>query len=166
MAKVSYFSRSVRPQTVFAPSSSGFAPVYEERIGRDGVLGLIKTGEHNINEFVQASLSGTLVYNILDKYQLGDTSVLEKVKGFYADVTSVPKSLIETHNLMKSIESNFDSLPSEIKSKFGNSVETFVSSIENGEFAQIIDSFNKGSLADQSEVIVNVAQKENKEVIE
>lgn len=142
------FSRFNRPKTIFAPSSDGFAPIYEERINRNGIKVLVEVGRHNLNEFVQSSLEGTLVYNILHKFELGDTSVLEKVKGFYADVTEVPTSLIEVHNLMSRVSKNFDSLPSELKEKFGNSPETFLASIENGEFSKIIASMQDSKKQD------------------
>lgn len=163
MGKVVFYSRANRPRTAFAPSSSGFAPVYEERINSDGVMSLVRTGEHNINEFVQTSLEGTKVYNILERFQLGDVSALEKVKGFYADVTQVPTSLLEAHNLMKNISKNFDKLPPDLKAKFGNSADKFIASVENGDFAQIVKTLATGSESELKDQIVDVAQKEQKE---
>lgn len=140
-SKVVFFSKMHRPKAAFAPSSDGTAPVYEERLSKSGTVDLVEVGRHNINEFVQTSLEGTLVYNILDRFALGDTSVLEKVKGFYADTVSMPTSLLEVHNFMKSLDARFDSLPVEVKEKFGNSAEKFMLSIENGEFTKIFSEF-------------------------
>lgn len=163
MMTICIYSRFNRPKTEFSPSSSGFAPVYEERIDSDGKKILVKTGEHNLNDFIQASLDSTLVYNILDRFQKGDVSVLEKVKSFYADVTTVPKTILETHNFMKSISKSFDILPADLKAKFDNSVDVFVSKLENGEFNKILGEIAQPGQADRLDSVGEVAQKKEGE---
>ena len=131
-------SRTNLPERSFSPSSTGFAPVYSERIGKDGVLELVLSGKHNIVDFVQASLESTKIYNILERYSLGDTSVLEKTKGFFGDVSQMPTSLLEAHKFIKGISEKFDSLPNDLKAKFDNSVDNFVKSLDNGSLINVL----------------------------
>lgn len=131
------FSRFNRPKVMFSYSGDGTAPVYEERLNRGGVLALIRTGKRDLVEFINASLESTNIYNILDRFNAGDYSVLQKRKGFYADVSTMPKSLVEVHNFMRSLRSDFENLDPKIKEKFGNSPDKFIESVENGDFIKL-----------------------------
>lgn len=139
-----FANRSKRSFSVFTPSPTGRAPVYEEVIGLKGDRYLKKTGEHNLNDFVQASKAGTLVYNILDRFQRGDVSVLQKTAGFYADVTAMPKTLFETHQFLDSLSQKFESLDPKIKDKFDGSFDKFVKGLENGELTKILNEMASG----------------------
>ena len=138
-----FFSRSCRPAAVAVACGKGYAPQYEERIGSDGALHLVKVGQRDVHTFIQEGKERTLVYNILNRFSQGDISAIQRVKGYYADVTAMPKSLLEVHNFMKSLDSNFDSLPAEVKAKFGNSSTEFMKSVENGELTKILNTFLK-----------------------
>lgn len=138
---MTFFSRSCRPVAIPVACGCGFAPQYEERIGFDGVLHLVKVGQRDIHSFIQEGKERTLVYNILNRFSQGDISAIQRVKGYYADVTAMPKSLLEVHNFMKTLDANFDSLPAEVKDKFGNSSTEFMKSVENGDFTKILNSF-------------------------
>lgn len=155
-----FYSRSSRPSTICAPCGVGFAPKYEERIV-DGVLDLVKTGIRDVHTFLQQSKDVCEIYNILDRFSKGDISAIQRVKGYYADVTALPKSLIEVHNFMKTLDSHFDELPAEVKEKFGNSSHQFMKSVENGEFQKILGQFVQSDKADPATKTVKDAQKED-----
>lgn len=139
-----FYSRNHKPCRRFTPSSTdGLAPVYEERFDSNGAIHLVETGKTDLNAFIQASKESTLVYNILDRFQRGDVGVLDQVRGFFADVTDMPNSLMEAHQLVTRIANGFDSLPSDIKSEFGNDVNGMLKAIDNGKFAEIMSKFTK-----------------------
>lgn len=122
-----------------SPSPTGIGKVYEERILEDGTKGLVQTGVHDINAFVQKSKDSTMVYNILDRFsKTGDPSILDVRHGFYADVTDMPSSLLEAQNMILEIDKKFLALDSATKEKFDNNVHKFTQAVMNGTLADIL----------------------------
>lgn len=144
MGDVVFFSRSDRPPTKPAPIGDGTAPIFEERFV-DGVRTLVETGRQPLNEFVQASLEDTKIYNIISRYQRGDESALNKVVGQYMDVVGMPTNLAEAQNALINIERNFNKLPAELKEKFNNNVNEFVQVVSTGKLADVMNEFNNDS---------------------
>lgn len=142
-------SRSTGHIDFYSPSPTGISTAYEVRLGSDGVSHLVPVGKHDLNEFVQASLEGTKVYNIIDRFALGDESVLNKVKGFYADVVGMPSSLAEAHDLMVSIDKKFAELPAKLKQVFGNSSSKFASALRDGSINEIFSGLAQENVPDQ-----------------
>lgn len=58
----------------------------------------------------------------------GDFSPLQRVQGFYADVSGMPKNLMEVYSSVNTAQRVFSELPQDIASKFAN-FEDFLSSI-------------------------------------
>lgn len=58
----------------------------------------------------------------------GDFSPLQRVQGFYADVSGMPKNLAEVYSSMNTAQRIFSELPQDVASKFAN-FEDFLSSI-------------------------------------
>jgi len=138
--KIIPFSRFNRPETIKAPIGDGTAPLFEERIV-DGVRVLIECGRNPLNEFVQASLEETKIYNIINRYQRGDQAALNKVGGQFIDVVGMPTNLAEAQNALLSIERQFNSLPGEVKEKFGNNVNQFVQVVSEGKLDDVLKDF-------------------------
>lgn len=78
---------------------------------------------------------------MLQRYANGDDSIIDKVKGFYADITSLPINLMEVMNTNIRGKELFDSLDPEIKSVFGNNYMTFLAEPER--FNKYMDKKNK-----------------------
>lgn len=56
----------------------------------------------------------------------------------FADVTSMPSSLLEAQNLMLSIEKKFVGLDAATKEKFNNNVHKFTEAVMDGTVSQIL----------------------------
>ena len=145
--KIIPFSRFNRPKTAPAPIGDGTAPIYEERVV-DGARVLVEAGTNPLNEFVQASLEETRIYNIINRYQRGDVSVLNKSGGQFMDVVGMPTNLAEAQNALLTIERQFAALPGEVKEKFGNNVNEFVQVVSEGKLNDVLKEFQ---LAPESE---------------
>lgn len=87
---------------------------------------LIKTGETNLYEKIQMSLEETKIENILARAMAGDTSMLNPNGGIYADVSNMPKNLIEARQAMQNLENTWNGLPMSIKNKYDNDLDTFI----------------------------------------
>lgn len=144
-------SRFNRPVTIPVPEFSGFEIVYEERLD-DGVRHLVKVNENPLNDFVQASLADTLIYNIIDKYQKGNLDVLNKTSGHFFDVTGFPTSLAEAQKQIIQAESFFGQLPLELRKEFDYSSSVFLSKIADGSAFEILKPKSDNEINTESEV--------------
>ena len=93
---------------------------YAPRLNPDGTIDLIEDGKTDLQEFYNAQADGCDMHLIVSRYLQGDTSVLSRVQGIYADITAFPKTNAEL--LQKVIDGKraFDALPKEIKMSFNN----------------------------------------------
>lgn len=153
-------SRSSPREIFYSNRPIGVATEYIEKVDDNGVRYLAVSGKKDINALVQAALEGTLVYNILNRYSLGDEGVLEKVKGFFGDVTRVPTSLADTVNMLNDVNKRFADLPVDIKQIFNNSAMEFSNSCLNGDVELRLNSFVK------SKMKAKAAKSEKKEDVE
>lgn len=122
------YSRFERPMTPFSPYGNGMDIVFEERFNA-GVLSLEKVGEVPINPLVQESLEGTLIYNILERFNAGDPYALQKNIGQFVDATACPRSLAEAQQLLIDARNSFNSLPLDIRSKYGHNPMAFMEAV-------------------------------------
>ncbi len=129
-------TRFNRPTTISAPIGSGYDPVYEERIV-EGKRKLVKVGENPLNEFVQKSLAETQIYNILRKFENGNVEILNKTVGQFMDVTGMPTSLAEAQNQIIRVNKYFDSLPLDVREKFGHNPNVFLEKVFDGSFVDL-----------------------------
>lgn len=124
-------SRFNREKTVPQSLGDGTQPVYEEFVADDGHLILKETGRDNLFAFVQESKDECDIYNIIDRYQRGDPNALNRRTGQYMDVVGLPTNLMEAHNTMLRVKSQFDALDPAIRQKFDNDVNVFVATVAN-----------------------------------
>lgn len=137
-----FFSRCNRPTTKVPPIGDGTAPVYEEIFDSEtGEYRLIQSGSDNLYEFVQSSKEESLVYNIIAKYQRGDLNALNSRVGQFLDVVGMPTNLAEAHATILDVERKFNSLSSDIRSKFDNDINVFIDVVSHATSEQLQSYF-------------------------
>lgn len=57
---------------------------------------------------------------------MGDLSALNQRETIYADVTEMPKTLMEAQNLVLKAKQEFEQMPLEVRKLFDNSPEKYV----------------------------------------
>ena len=122
------YSRFNRPKAVVPPIGDGTSPVFEE-VFENGYSKLVVVRRDNLFDFVQASKADTLVYNIISRYQRGDLNALNQRFGQFMDVVGMPTNLAEAYATMIDVQRKFDMLDSDLKAKFDNNVNVFVSKV-------------------------------------
>lgn len=123
-----FYSAFNRPESIEAERGSEFAPIYEYEIDKKtGKRKLVKTGETNVYERIQASLESTKIENIVKRYTEGDMSALMINQGDYIDISEMPTSMLEVQNMIMKVKNEFMKLDPEIRNKFDNSAEKYVS---------------------------------------
>ncbi len=99
------------------------------RLGlEDGRQVLVEDGRINIPDFINAWRESTDMAFILSRINAGDTSVLNRKPCFYADSTIFPSNPADGLKMMDNAVKVFDSLPEDVRSKFGNDALSWVKS--------------------------------------
>ena len=148
------FRHRSSPRIAFkAPSPIGIASRFQERLDANQIPHLVKVGETDLNALVQSSKESCLVYNIIDRFNAGDASVLSKVTGAYADIADFPKTLADVHNLVRGIEDKFRELPLNVREAFNNSPQVFAKKLEDGSYGEILSK-----VLGSSETVLSVDQ--------
>ncbi len=115
---IEFYHRNRPHESKPAPAGS---PVEDELIyNPEGCGTLEKIGEVRAYDLIQSYKQETDINYLVQRYMAGDTSVLAKVQGLYADISDAPETLIEAQNRIKESERIFYSLPDEVKKVVGN----------------------------------------------
>lgn len=120
---------------VFQEPGSPIKPVYSPRYTDSGVLDLVQTGTENIYDFIQSHKESTDIHVLLDRFANGEEDVLQRMQGFYGDVTSMPKTYAEVLNAVIVGEETFARLPIDVKQRFNNSFAEWLASMDKPDFA-------------------------------
>ena len=153
---IPFARRNCRWATVPTPIGNGERSIFEERVV-DGKRSLVVTGKENLKDFIEASKAETLISNIMKRFEQGDVNALSRVQGFYGDVTSMPTNLAEAQKVLINLESQFNSLPADVRKKFDNSFDKYVHEVSS---VKSVDEFNtlfniESSTPVESEVVSN-----------
>lgn len=141
-------------ERVRVPSNPGcdVSPLYSARFDDHGRLVLEQVGEKNIFEEIQSHRDEVDLQRILQRYNAGETDILNQVQGFFGDVSGMPTTYPEFFNLMKRSREFFDGLPAEVRQNFGNNFETFITASQSPDFlSRIVPVPKEGDLKDESQ---------------
>lgn len=125
-----------RRAPIFQEPGSAEKLIYSPRYSDDGVLDLIVTGKENLYEYIQSHKESTDIHVLLDRFANGEEDVLQRMQGFYGDVTSMPKTYAEVLNAVIAGEETFARLPIEVKNRFNNSFSEWLTAMDKPDFAQ------------------------------
>lgn len=107
-----------------------FHAVYNEK----GDIELVSDGFEDVKKRMRADAEGTDLPSIIARATAGDPTAFRKDKGFYGDIVDMPKTYAEVLNTVNAGREKFDSLPIEIKEKFGNSFEKWFATFGTDEW--------------------------------
>ena len=119
------------------PAGSEIEDIYEYEIDNKGRKKLVKTGEKNIYEEIQASLESTKIENVLARVAVGDYTDF-RPDGIYADISEIPNNLIQARQEMQKVENLWNHLEPEVRAKYNFDVNQFMA--EAGTEAWLIDA--------------------------
>lgn len=112
------------------PIKQLYAGSYNER----GQVELKEDGTEDLYAFIQSFAESTDIHSILKRYQSGEVDVLEKVQGFYGDITEMPHTYAEALQRIADSEKVFMSLPVDVRAKFGHSFSEFLAASQDSDF--------------------------------
>lgn len=126
MAKANFNSYWKQKNEVKSNCGSPIVDEYEMKIDEFGRESLVKTGETDLQEYIESFADSVDINRIMERYINGDESALDKVAGFYADVADMPTNIIDVINLQREGEDLFDQLPTHVKEIYNNSYYEFL----------------------------------------
>lgn len=127
----------------FSSAGDRFVPQFDSKINANGVLTLEETGKYDLYDEIQSYKDSCDVKTILARFHSGETDVLEKYTGAYLDTTEFPKTYAEFQQHLINANNMFDSLPSEMKQKFNNSVSEFFAQFGSDEWSDKLGILQK-----------------------
>lgn len=112
------------------PIKQLFSGSYNER----GQVELKEDGTEDLYALIQSFAESTDIHSILKRYENGEVDVLEKVQGFYGDITEMPHTYAEALQRIADSEKVFMSLPVDVRAKFGHSFSEFLAASQEEDF--------------------------------
>lgn len=96
-----------------------------------------EVGETDRYAKIQESLEDSKLVNII-KRATTDPTILMASNGMWVDVTEMPRNLMEAQNSVLKARQQFADLPLEIRKKFDNDVDLYVSMYGTKEWAEAL----------------------------
>lgn len=134
-------------------------PQYKERYDENGNAYLEQVGEINTYEKIQSYKDEVDPMSILARYAAGDTTVMAN-PGWYIDTSKLPANYIEWRNLMNEQKEKFETLPLEIRNKFGNNFDTWAATAGEPEWLENMGIMPKTDAAAQQPGTAESTKKE------
>ncbi len=132
MFKTQYDARDRIQSNPGNPIKQLYAGSYNER----GQVELREDGTEDLYAFIQSFAESTDIHAIMRRFENGEVDVLEKVQGFYGDVTGMPKTYAEALQRIADSEKVFMSLPVDVRAKFGHSFSEFLAASNDADFLE------------------------------
>lgn len=146
-----------------APNDPGniMEPQYKERYDENGNAYLEQVGEINTYEKIQSYKDEVDPMSILARYAAGDTTVMAN-PGWYIDTSKLPENYIEWRNLMNEQKEKFETLPLEIRNRFGNNFDSWAATAGEPEWLEKMGIMPNQSATAASQNTTEETKKEDK----
>ena len=132
--------------------------LYVAKVDEDGSIDLVENGKKNLYDEIQSHKDSVDLKLLLQRFNNGETDVLSKVQGTYADLSDMPKTYADMLNLIKKGESDFLSLPVDVRAKFDHSFEKWLVSFGTKDWLLNMQRLSNG-IKDQDDVTVKEGEK-------
>lgn len=120
------------------PSGTRYRRRLVRGVASDGSPTLIEDGKEDVYDSIQKSVSGRSIEDLIRRATAGDNTAIPPVVDSYPDLSSVPTSMLEAHMMLEDAKLKYNSLPAELRSKYGNDFSSFLSAAASGQILQDI----------------------------
>lgn len=155
---LSWVDRFEKRERFCSVSGERYKETFLGQYDDNGQIVLKSTGTIDLQEKIQADKYACDINTIVKRYAAGDTDVLHRVQGSFIDVSTMPKSYAEYLNLSIHLKSDYDTLPAEVKAKFGNSFENYMLKFGSDDWCKALGIEEYGNM-----VVKPVEKPEEKE---
>lgn len=132
-----FFKTQYRDRTRFRASHGDrihklYGAVFDDK----GRVQLEEKGEESLYDHIQSFAESVDIHVILKRFANGEVDVLSKVQGFYGDFTGLPTNYAQLLNTVNDGQQFFDSLPVDVRAKFGHSFNEFMTCLCDGSIVE------------------------------
>lgn len=145
-------------KVVFSEIGDKYEPERQLMVNESGKKKLEVTGSIDTEEAIASYYPEVDMTMILARLEAGDESVLERAKGFYADVSDLPVRLQDVMNLNIRAEKFFAELPQDLKNLYGNDFTKFL--LDPGV---LVDELNIRKKNELEEIVEEEVKNDDKE---
>lgn len=107
---------------------------YKLHILDDGTHDFVETGAINIYDMIQSHRESVDLSLLIKRYEQGDDTALDRIRGFYMDTLGMPTSLAETLQRLEDSKALFASLPPNLRDEFNQNPNEFF--VKLGDYLQ------------------------------
>lgn len=142
---------------------------YEARYNPKGQLELHEKGKEDWYGYIQSHKDSVDIHVLLERFQRGDVDVLNRVQGFYGDITSMPSTFADALNIVRASEDFFNSLPVDERAKYNHNFSEFLASFDSPDNLRRlfpgpdVSSVDSGQRSGVSEPVIEPAEEGEKE---
>ena len=131
------FDKSVK----FDEPTSVVGSVYKlekQLVDHNGQRDLEIVGKTDFYEYIQSHKDSVDINVLLSRYQQGDISALDRVKGQYLDISEAPKSLAEMYSFVNNASEFFNKLPLEVRKEYSFNPASFIADIGSDRWNELM----------------------------
>lgn len=103
---------------------------YQARYNEKGQIILEEKGREDLYGYIQSFKDSVDIHVLLARFKNGDVEALNKVQGFYADITGMPTTFADALNVVHDAETFFASLPIEKRAEFHHNFAEFLAACD------------------------------------
>lgn len=126
------------PVRYHAPTGSRVQDVRSAKVDPKGNLTIVSIGQKDLYAEIQSHALSVDIHEIVRRFTAGDQDALSRMQGFYADFADMPSTYQEVLNAVIAGEQSFNSLPVEIKQRFGNNFASWLIAMESPDFPSMM----------------------------
>lgn len=137
----SIFKRFELPESVPQDDFPKEIPQYEMQVevtkDKQIIKKLVESDEKlNIYEKIQADNHGLDVYDLIARFNAGDTTIKFGIVDWQdGDFTGTTTSLVEMQSILENAQAQFEAAPLEVRKHYDSDFTKFLNGLETGEFA-------------------------------
>lgn len=110
----------------------------KQLVDRDGQRDLEVVGKTDFYQYIQSHKDSVDINVLLARYQQGDLSALERVKGQYLDISEAPKSLAEMYSFVSNASEFFNKLPLDVRKEYDFNPASFIADIGSDRWNELM----------------------------
>lgn len=140
-----FFSRSDYPKSCCTDPGSGTSPSYVKAYDEDGIPYLKEVGVSNDYDIIQSHHDDTRIESIVSRFEAGDSTVLQRLNSFYADLSSMPKDLMTAQNALIKSQNLYNIMPADVKRAYPNLL-SFINAVGTDELKAMVSPEKKSTV--------------------
>lgn len=153
MEKVAFRSQFGNRQRFLTNPGSREKTLYAGSYNSDGTVEIRETGKEDLYGYIQSHRDSVDIHVLLKRYQNGETDVMQRVQGFYGDVTELPDTYAGVLDVIQKANTLFAQLPADKRAMFHNNPEEFIAALDNSAVMSSVFGTDSGSADDPEPVV-------------